>query len=290
MGGRCFVYIQSWHRCIFKKKNPPPLLELHLPPSFPPSPPVWLISPASARKQKRCFEWADKYLRNVLGSGRDEGGSDWGLYFFFCLLLLVCFWGVLAKGEVTDQCCKVYRLHVIVTAVTAIVLFLLFLCFLPRQWSVGTGMHKTLFLFMIFTRVLCIFAFATKKLNFCVIRKREFVWFFFFPQHAFSLQTRHYVLRRMRRSWIFISRQCLSCFRLVRVHSFSFQLAAWRVCVMVNRLPKVFYWWWLLLLAFILFFFIIITITIITVFIIVVNIIIIQGKDDTKLNKEISGW
>lgn len=37
-------------------------------------------------------------------------------------------------------------------------------------------------------------------------------------------------------------------------------------------------------------FFIIITITIITVFIIVVNIIIIQGKDDTKLNKEISGW
>lgn len=174
------------------------------------------------------------------GRGGTRGGSDWGLYFFFCLLLLVCFWGVLAKGEVTDQCCKVYRLHVIVTAVTAIVLFLLFLCFLPRQWSVGTGMHKTLFLFMIFTRVLCIFAFATKKLNFCVIRKREFVWFFF-PQHAFSLQTRHYVLRRMRRSWIFISRQCLSCFRLVRVHSFSFQLAAWRVCVMVNRLPKVFY-------------------------------------------------
>lgn len=121
-----------------------------------------------------------------MGSGRDEGGVRLGFVFFFCLLLLVCFWGVLAKGEVTDQCCKVYRLHVIVTAVTAIVLFLLFLCFLPRQWSVGTGMHKTLFLFMIFTRVLCIFAFATKKLNFCVIRKREFVWFFFSPTCFFT--------------------------------------------------------------------------------------------------------
>lgn len=70
-------------------------------------------------------------------------------------------------------------------------------------------------------------------------------------------------------------------------------VSAWRVCVMVNHLPKVFYWWWLLLLLafiFIFFIFIIITITIIIVFIIVVNIIIIQGKDDTKLNKEISGW
>lgn len=128
-------------------------------------------------------------FKECIGVGEGRGGVRLGFVFFFCLLLLVCFWGVLAKGEVTDQCCKVYRLHVIVTAVTAIVLFLLFLCFLPRQWSVGTGMHKTLFLFMIFTRVLCIFAFATKKLNFCVIRKREFVWvFFFFPNMLFHFR------------------------------------------------------------------------------------------------------
>lgn len=137
------------------------------PPSLLPSLPVWLTSPTSARKQERCFEWADKYLRNVLGSGRDEGGGQTGvcsLFLFFCCCWFVfVFWG---RGEVTDQCCKVYRLHVIVTAVTAIVLFLLFLCFLPRQWLVGTGMHKTLFLFMIFTLVLCIFAFATKKVEF----------------------------------------------------------------------------------------------------------------------------
>lgn len=99
------------------------------------------------------------------GRGGTRGGGQTGvcsLFFVFFLLFFV-FWG---RGEVTDQCCKVYRLHVIVTAVTAIVLFLLFLCFLPRQWLVGTGMHKTLFLFMIFTLVLCIFAFATKKVEF----------------------------------------------------------------------------------------------------------------------------
>lgn len=174
------------------------------------------------------------------GRGGTGRGVRLGFVVCFCLLLLVCFWGVLARGEVTDQCCKVYRLHVIVTAVTAIVLFLLFLCFLPRQWSVGTGMHNFILIYDFYTCTLY-FCFCNKKVEFLCNQEKRICLFVFFLQHAFPLQTRHYVLRRMRRSWIFISRQCLSCFRLVRVHSFSFQLAAWRVCVMVNRLPKVFY-------------------------------------------------
>lgn len=173
---------------FFKKKNPPPPSRAP-PPSFLPSlPPCVINITGFSEKAKEMFWMSWQIFKECIGVGEGRGGVRLGFVFFFCLLLLVCFWGVLAKGEVTDQCCKVYRLHVIVTAVTAIVLFLLFLCFLPRQWSVGTGMHKTLFLFMIFTRVLCIFAFATKKLNFCVIRKREFVWFFFFPNMLFHFR------------------------------------------------------------------------------------------------------
>lgn len=169
------------------------------------------------------------------------GGSDWGLQFVFVFFVVGLFLFFGGRGEVTDQCCKVYRLHVIVTAVTAIVLFLLFLCFLPRQWSVGTGMHKTLFLFMIFTRVLCIFAFATKKVEFLCNQEKKF---FFFPQHAFSLQTRHYVFQEdeeeldLYQQTVFVLFSPRSCAQFL----FSVScVSAWRVCVMVNHLPKVFY-------------------------------------------------
>lgn len=51
--------------------------------------------------------------------GRDGGGST----------------GVCSSGGDTDQCCKVYQLHVIVTVVTAIVLF----CLFSFKTTVGRG-------------------------------------------------------------------------------------------------------------------------------------------------------
>lgn len=71
------------------------------------------------------------------------------------------FWvslGFLVSWGDADQCCKVYQLHDIVIAVTAIFLFYVYFIF-PRQWLFGTGMHKTLSLFMIFTHIVCIFVF-----------------------------------------------------------------------------------------------------------------------------------
>lgn len=54
------------------------------------------------------------------------------------VFLFVCF------GGVADLCCKVYQLHVYVTAVTAIV------CVVLRQWPVGTGMHKQIYSYLWF--------------------------------------------------------------------------------------------------------------------------------------------
>lgn len=55
----------------------------------------------------------------------------------------------------TDQCCRVYQLHVIVTTVTAIVfLYFFFFFLLQGNGRFGAWMHKTLF--MTFTHVVCI--------------------------------------------------------------------------------------------------------------------------------------
>lgn len=167
MGGRCFVYIQSWHRCIFTfifLFFPPP--SRAPPPSFLPSlPPCVINITVFSEKAKEMFWMSWQIFKECIGVGEGRGGVRLGFVVCFCLLLLVCFWGVLARGEVTDQCCKVYRLHVIVTAVTAIVLFLLFLCFLPRQWSVGTGMHNFNLIYDFYTCTLY-FCFCNKKVEF----------------------------------------------------------------------------------------------------------------------------
>lgn len=136
------------------------------PPSFLPSlPPCVINITVFSEKAKEMFWMSWQIFKECIGVGEGRGGVRLGFVVCFCLLLLVCFWGVLARGEVTDQCCKVYRLHVIVTAVTAIVLFLLFLCFLPRQWSVGTGMHNFNLIYDFYTCTLY-FCFCNKKVEF----------------------------------------------------------------------------------------------------------------------------
>lgn len=167
MGGRCFVYIQSWHRCILKKKKIPPPPSRAPPPSFLPSlPPCVINITGFSEKAKEMFWMSWQIFKECIGVGEGRGGVRLGfVFFFFCLLLLVCFWGVLAKGEVTDQCCKVYRLHVIVTAVTAIVLFLLFL-FSSKTMVGWDGDAQNFILIYDFYTCTLYFCFCNKKVEF----------------------------------------------------------------------------------------------------------------------------
>lgn len=73
---------------------------------------------------------------------------------------------VVFRGD-TDQCCKVYQLHVIVTVVTAIVL-ILFVCFFlcPNNGGLGAGDAQNFILiydFYIFSLYFFLFVFAKKK-------------------------------------------------------------------------------------------------------------------------------
>lgn len=75
--------------------------------------------------------------------------------------------GFVVLGEDTDQCCKVYQLHVIVTVVTAIVLF--FCLFFSFKTTVGWGgdAQNFILIYDFYIYIVCIFVFAKNVELFC---------------------------------------------------------------------------------------------------------------------------